>query len=115
MEDEIHSLEFPATDQEAVVLCLALGTLEAIRGGNWPLEAGIWSLGRPAFWRPLAELYPQTAIILQEADELSALAKLASHATAETAINDMILAIRARLSALPEKCWNARWSGEESM
>ena len=41
MDDGTHLLEVAAADREAFVLCLALGTLEAMRGGSWPLEAGI--------------------------------------------------------------------------
>ena len=47
IDDETHLLE--VSEREALVLCLTLGTLEAMRGGLWPLEAGIWTLGRPIF------------------------------------------------------------------
>ena len=114
MADETHNLEVAQADREAFVLCLALGTLEAMRSGAWPLEAGIWSLGRPAFWQPLVASGSEAVKVLQEADELSALQKLAGRPAAEAALDRMISAVRSRLSALPEKSWYARWSGGDS-
>ena len=38
MDDETHLLEVAAADREAFVLCLALGTLEAMR--RWVLASG---------------------------------------------------------------------------
>jgi hypothetical protein len=114
MADEKHNLEIARADREAFVLCLALGTLEAMRGGAWPLEAGIWTLGRTAFWQPLVESDSGVVEVFQAADELSALAKLAGRPVAEEALDRMIAAVRSRLSALPEKSWKARWSGGDS-
>lgn len=112
MSDETQAMEVAIADREAFVLCLALGTLEAMRGGAWPLEAGVWSLGRPAFWEPLASdvVAPEVVAALRSADELSALAELGGSSAAEAALDRMIAVVRSRLSALPEKCWYARWS-----
>lgn len=111
MDDEIF-LAVGKADREAFVLCLTLGTLEAMRRGEWPLEAGIWTLGRPVFWESLAEVDEQVVEVLQSADELSALAEVVGHPAAEEALDHMIAVIRARLSSLPEKSWYARWPAE---
>jgi len=76
------------------------------------MEAGIWTLGRPIFWQSLAEVDDAVVEVLQSADELDALANLVGHSAAEAALDRMIAVIRARLSALPEKSWYARWSDE---
>jgi hypothetical protein len=54
--NEAYCLGIAQADQEAFVLCLALGTLEAMRREDWPLDAGIWTLARPIFWQPLTEV-----------------------------------------------------------
>ena len=47
--------------------------------GAWPLDAGICSLGRPAFWEPLAsEVTSEVVTVLRSSDELSALASWAA-------------------------------------
>ena len=108
MDDKTYLLKI--NDREALVLCLALGTLEAMRGGNWPLDAGIWTLGRPIFWESLTDVDTAVVKVLQSADELSALAELCGYSAAEAELDRMIAIVRARLSALPEKSWYARWS-----
>ena len=110
MDDEIDRLEVAHSGREAFVLCLTLGTLEAMRGRTWPLEAGIWTLGRPGFWESLAEVDDAVVEVIQSADELDALAGLAGYPAAEAALDRMIAVVRARLSALPDKSWHALWS-----
>ena len=110
MADDNYHLEVAQADREAFVLCLTLGTLEAMRVGAWPLEAGIWTLGRPVFWQSLAEVDDTVVEVLQSADELNAMADLVGASAAETALDHMIAVVRSRLSALPEKSWYARWS-----
>ena len=110
MDDEVYCLEVGKADREAFALCLALGTLEAMRSGIWPLKAGIWTLGRPGFWEPMTEIDDKALVVFQSADELQALAKLAGPLAAEAALDRMIAAVRSRLSALPEKSWYALWS-----
>ncbi len=68
-----HSLEIAPSDREAFVLYLALGTLEAMRDGSWPLEAGIWTLGLPAFWQPLVGSGGGAVKLLGALNELSVL------------------------------------------
>ncbi len=110
MADEMYRLNVAQADREAFVLCLALGTLEAVRGGNWPPDAGIWTLARPVFWQSLADVDHTVVEVLQSADELSALAELGGPSAAEAELDRMIAVVRSRLSALPEKSWYARWS-----
>ena len=112
VDDEMYHLEIGKADREAFALCLALGTLEAMRNGDWPLEAGIWTLGRPVFWESLTGVDNKVVEVFQSADELSALAKLAGYPAAEEALDHMIAVVRARLSSLTEKSWYARWSDE---
>jgi len=112
MDDGTHLLEVAAADREAFVLCLALGTLEAMRGGTWPLEAGIWTLSRPVFLQPVASsgVAPEVVAELEGADELEALARLSGRPAADAKLDRMIAAVRSRLSALNERSWYARWS-----
>lgn len=110
MDDAMYQLEVGKSDREAFALCLALGTLEAMRRGDWPLVAGIWTLGRPIFWEALVEVDKDVVAVFQSSDELSALAKLAGYPAAEEELDRMIAVVRKRLSALPEKSWYARWS-----
>jgi len=93
------------------MLCLALGTLEAMRSGAWPLAAGIWTLGRPAFWEPLkrAGIADEVIDIFQTADELDALGKLSGRAAADALLERMTGVIRRHLEALPEKSCRVWW------
>lgn len=116
MDEEAHFLEVAAADREAFVLCLALGTLEAMRSGAWPLEAGIWTLGRPAFLQPLerGSVAAEVVAELEAADELEALSSLCGRPAADAKLDRMIAAVRSRLSALNDRPWSARWSGRPS-
>lgn len=112
MDDETHFLEVAAADREAFVLCLALGTLEAMRSGAWPLEAAIWTLGRPAFMQPLKRggIAADVAAELEAADELETLANLCGRPAADASLDRMIAAVRSRLAALNNHAWHACWS-----
>ena len=111
MDDETHFLEI-ATDREAFVLCLMLGTLDAMRSGAWPLEAAIWTLSRPAFMQSLKRggVAAEVAAELEDADELESLANLCGRPAADARLDRMIAAVRARLAALHDHAWHARWS-----
>ncbi|HEY8559603.1 MAG TPA: DUF3969 family protein [Pyrinomonadaceae bacterium] len=99
---------------EPFVLCLALGTLEAIKSGVWSSEAGIWTIGRPNFLDKLEELKvsQETINILVEFDELNALEKFVSRNDFNEKISSIERAIKQRLEAFPENFWNARWADE---
>ena len=93
------------------VTYLALGTLEAIRAGTVPAQVGIWTLGRPLFWRPLeAALVPQAVIdVLACCDELSALQQLAPEAFEATVAN-LIARLHAALTGMENPAWLVDWS-----
>ena len=86
-----------------------------MRSGVWPLEAGVWTLGRPAFWEPLRRAgVPEEVIdIFRGADELDALEKLSGRAAAEKVLDRMLGIIRSRLEVLPDKSWRAAFSGRD--
>ena len=113
MSEENVNLTVARDSLTAVVLCLALGTLEAMKSGVWPLEAGIWTMGRPSFWKPLSQVgLPEEVIgVLQSADELDAIQEMNGRETAEVTLDQMICILRKYLEALPNKSWCAGLSG----
>ena len=115
MAEETHTLIVASSDCEAFALCLALGTLEAIRSGAWPVEAGTWTIARPAFREPLitAGIPAEVMAVFSGADELSALMALAGRDAVERRLADWMAVIRTRLAVLSEPSWYARWSEPE--
>ncbi|MGV3608843.1 MAG: hypothetical protein ACO1RA_20735 [Planctomycetaceae bacterium] len=103
------------TNPEALTLCLALGTLSAIRSGSWPAEAGIWTLARPGFIKPLkdAGLPDEILAIFRTSDELQAIQELTTIASCEAQLDSWIAMFQSRLATLPEKSWQLAW-GERS-
>jgi hypothetical protein len=104
MIEKHYCFEVPQIDLDAFVTSLLLGTLEAMRSGAWPLDAGIWTLGRPVFREPLelAGLHEDLVAVLQEADELSA---LAGRAAADARLDEMIATARLRLAPTADGLW----------
>ncbi len=100
---------------EPFVLCLALGTLEAIKSGVWSSEAGIWTIGRPNFLDKLEELKvsQETIDILVEFDELSALEKFVSRDDFREKLLRIERDIKKQLTGFSGNFWNARWEPEE--
>lgn len=109
--EESVVLEINKPDCEAFSLCLALGTLEAMRSGVWPMEAGIWTLGRPVFWRPLKAMgIPKSVLrVFRAADEIDAMELLGGRDAAEKWISEFIDILKTRLAELPDRSWYARW------
>jgi hypothetical protein len=107
--------EVEAPDLEAFVACLALGTLDAIRLGTWSLEAGTWTLARPAFLQNLknAGLRTELLDVLERADELGALEALSGHSAAELELDKMIQAVRLCLKGTASNLWCAKWLGPD--
>ena len=105
--------EVDASDLEAFVACLALGTLEAMRLGTWPLDAGTWTLARPEFWQALevSGLPKELLDVLQRADELSALEALCGRPAVEAELDRMLEVVRARLAEKTSSLWRATWFG----
>lgn len=103
--------EVAASDLEAFVACLALGTLEAMKSGTWPPEAGTWTLARPIFVRSLESsgLSKELLDVLQRADELSALESLSGRSAVNVELDKMIGVVRTHLAASASTTWRARW------
>ena len=101
---------------EPFVLCLALGTLEAIKSGTWSAEAGIWTIGRPDFLEKLEELNvsEETINALVQFDELSALKNLVSADEFSRELTKIESNIKKRLEDFSGDFWNAKWSHQSS-
>lgn len=97
---------------EPFVLCLALGTLEAMKSGTWSAEAGIWTIGRPDFLEKLEELNvsEETINALVQFDELSALKNLVDEDEFNHELTKIEHNIKKRLEDFAGEFWNARWS-----
>jgi hypothetical protein len=111
MAEPVHKIEIGEADREAFALCLALGTLEAIRSNAWPVEAAIWTIARPCFVEPLQDSgIPEAVLnVLRNADELGAIQKLVGADELQKTLVEWISLLRARLAELPERSWHARW------
>ena len=109
MIDKTYCFDVAGAHLDAFSSALVLATLEAMRAGHWSLDAGIWSLGRPSFRLPLehAGVHPDLAMVLREADELSALAALAGRAAADLRLDELIAAVRARVLGTDIQPWEA--------
>ena len=100
---------------EPFVLCLALGTLEAIKSEIWLPEAGIWTVGRPNFLDQLEKMQvsEETMNILVEFDELAALESL-DKADFDRELAKIEETIKTRLRDFSENYWQAKWLTENS-
>lgn len=99
-------------DVESLVICLAIGTLQAIDRGAIDIGAGIWCLGRPSFWEPLQEqglVSAEVVEVLSGADELGAVGALCGTEVRSRAIHDAIATLEKRLRELPDPLWQATW------
>lgn len=103
-----YRFEVPNPAIVAFVAALTLGTLEAMRSGTWPLEAGISTLGRPIFQSPLREALPPPLLaVLDVADELSALQQLRGTPAAMAELDRLIAGVRAVLVESSSSFWYA--------
>ncbi len=90
-----------ADDLASFVATQAIGVLHAIQMGWITPDAGIWTLGRPRFWRPLAGRSPALDAIvevLQQSDELSGLPSEAL----DRSLSTLLEQLRAALCTLPD-------------
>lgn len=115
MSDNYEQLLVKSETFEPFVLCLALGTLEAIKSEIWSSEAGIWTIGRPNFLNELEKMNvsEETLNILVQFDELNALKELDS-AAFEHEILKIEEIIKQHLKNFSENFWYAKWSNENS-
>jgi hypothetical protein len=116
MVEKYEQLYVGSDSFEPFVLCLALGTLEAMKTGIWSSEAGIWTIGRPDFLEKLEELNvsEETINVLVQFDELNALEKFGGREDFERELLKIEDVIKKRLEDFSENFWNARWSREVS-
>lgn len=114
MSENYEKLLVSSETFEPFVLCLALGTLEAIKSEIWSPRAGIWTIGRPNFLDELEKMNvsEETMNILVEFDELSALEELVEKDIFESKILEIEQAIKSRLKGFAENYWNAKWLNE---
>jgi hypothetical protein len=100
---------------EGFVCSLVLGTLYAMRSEVWPLGAGIWALGRPNFWGSLerAGISGDLVALLQEADELSALAELSGRTAADARLEELIAQAGQLAARTSAQLWQAKAKVQE--
>ena len=100
---------------EPFVLCLALGTLEAIKADIWSSEAGIWTIGRPNFLNEVEKMNvsEETLNVLVQFDELNALKEIDREAF-EREILKIEQNIKQLLKKFSTDYWYAKWSDELS-
>jgi hypothetical protein len=115
MIERSYTLAVASADREAFALCLALGTLEAIRSGSWPINAGASTIARREFVDPLVEAGVPDEILyhFRNADALLAFGVLLGAPGVERRLNDAVAALKARLATLSRPSWDARWEGGE--
>ena len=114
MPEKYEQLSVSVETFEPFVLCLALGTIEAIKSEVWSAESGIWTLGRPNFLDKLEEMQisEDTINILVQFDELNTLKKLVEKDIFENEIVKIEEAIKKRLKDFSATYWNAKWLSE---
>jgi hypothetical protein len=112
MSENYEQLLVSSETFEPFVLCLALGTLEAMKSRIWSAEAGIWTIGRPNFLDKLEKLKisEETLNLLVQFDELSALEKLVEREDFDRELMKIESSIKKRLEDFSENFWNAHWS-----
>ncbi len=112
MASNFHTLRISTEDREAFVLCLALGTLAAMRSKAWHPDAGIWTIGRPAFQSILrdAKLPADVLAVFQIADELTAIQDLSGTNVYLQRLDESIATLVERLREHPNRFWNASWT-----
>jgi GH24 family phage-related lysozyme (muramidase) len=101
---------------EPFVLCLALGTLEAMKAEIWSSEAGVWTIGRPNFLNELEKMKisDETIDVLVQFDELNALEKIAEKEDFQRELLKIERKIKKRLEEFSGVFWHAEWSDETS-
>ena len=112
MTTDNHNLEVSQEGLEAFALCLALGTLEAIRSKAWDPDAGIWTIGRPIFKSLLEKSnFPKNVMdVFEQADELSAIQKSSGMDAYSRCLDQSITVLTERLKELSDQYWYAGWT-----
>jgi hypothetical protein len=112
MAEKYLQLDVSSHTIEPFVLCLALGTVEAIKSEVWNSEAGIWTIRRPIFFEKLKSFgIPQTIIDkLGIFDELSAIEQACNKDDFINVIESIESIIKTRLKDFNDIFWYAKWS-----
>lgn len=112
MTENYEKLSVSSDTLEPFVLCLALGTLKAMKSNIWSSEAGIWTIGRPIFLSKLEKLKisEDTLNILVEFDEFDALEKLVTKEDFYNKLLEVEENIKKRLKDFSENFWYAHWA-----
>lgn len=115
MSENYETLLVKSETFEPFVLCLALGTLEAIKCEIWSSEAGIWTIGRPNFLDELEKMNISEEImnILVQFDELDALSRLDKEAF-EREVLKIEEIIKQYLKKFSTDFWSAKWLNKNS-
>jgi hypothetical protein len=95
---------------EAFVLCLALGTLRAIKDGLLDPNSGTWTLGRPVFWKTLelgGVVSENVLHVLKSADEFGTIRTLSGEGSFQEALSHSLAVIEHRLQELGGESWYA--------
>lgn len=116
MSDNYEQLLVKSDTFEPFVLCLALGTLEAIKSEIWSSKAGIWTIGRPNFLDELEKMNvsEETKNILVEFDELDALKEFVSEEDFSEKLSKIEENLKKQLENFSTDFWYAKWSNEIS-
>ena len=116
MAENYEHLLIESDTFEPFVLCLALGTLEAMKAKIWSSEAGVWTVGRPDFLGKLEQMKvsEETLDALVQFDELNALEKIVERDAFYEEIVKVERKIKKRLGEFSTEFWVARWAGDAS-
>ena len=109
------NIQLEQKELPAFLACLGLGTLVALQKGPLSAEVGVWTMGAPRVWEPLAKrnVVPQEVIeVFQQSDELAALQKLAPDSYEEELASLINKLIRA-LNEIEEPVWRLQWKWDE--
>jgi hypothetical protein len=111
MYEKLITAQVAEDGLDSFVICLALGTLVAIKERIIDSDAGIWTLARPIFWERFKDnhsLPPEVIDVLQSSDEISALLELNS-VDGEKFIDECIGKLKKCLSEVKEPSWYMSW------
>ena len=90
-------LETNLTNGEFYISSLAIGILEGMKFGTVPFEVGIWSLGRPVFWKSFDKidlLSDNLLNCLKTFDEIDAMKSASSRESALKMIEELLTSLR---------------------
>lgn len=117
MDGKHSRLVISAEDTELLLVIIVYGVLKAIEGGFWNSDAGIWTIGRPKFWKPLIKnglVSTDIVEIMQSADELSAIKLLCGKDQLVEVLHQQLEVLESKLKALQETSFDLVWDMTET-